>query len=75
MRGYNYQPFNVLLISSLCEECGEADFAKDVANRFCGGMLAHGGVAAVLNSYTGAVPSEWISWTAGAYLLIAQYTE
>lgn len=75
VRGYNYQPFNLLLISSLYDECGEEDFARDVANRFCGEMLEHGGVAAVLNSYTGAVPSEWISWTAGAYLLIARYTE
>ena len=37
--------------------------------------ILHGGVAATLNSYTGAVPSEWVSWTAGAYLLIARYTE
>ncbi|MBQ3879380.1 MAG: hypothetical protein II727_03680, partial [Oscillospiraceae bacterium] len=75
VRGYNYQPFNLLLISSLADECGEKDFAREVANRFCSAMLENGGIAAVLNSYTGAVASEWVSWTAGAYLLIARYTE
>ena len=73
VRGYCYQPFNLLLISGLFD-CGEVELAREAANRFCGAMLENGGIGAVLNAFTGAVPSAWISWTAGAYLLIAAYT-
>ena len=74
VRGYIYQPFNVILISAL-HDMGETEFAADVAHRFCGTMLKHFGLGGTLNTFTGATPGEWVSWTAGAYLLIAGLTE
>ena len=73
VRGYVYQPFNLLLISGLYD-AGEKDFAREVARRFCDTMLEHGGIGAALNTFTAATCSDWISWTAGTYLLIAAYT-
>jgi len=74
VRGFIYQPFNLLLISAL-HDMGETAFASDVAKRFCGAMLSHHGLGGMLNAYTGAAPGEWMTWTAGAYLLIAGMIE
>ena len=74
VRGYIYQPFNVVLISSLYD-CGEKEFAAEVARRFCGALVNGCGIGGSLNTFTGAVPGEWISWNAGAYLLIAAFTK
>ena len=73
VRGFIYHPFNVMLIWGL-KACGEEDFASDVASRYCGAMLKAGNLCQSINSFTGAVPrGEWLSWTAGAYLLIAGF--
>ncbi len=72
VRGFIYQPFNLLLISAL-HDMGETEFASEVAKRFCGTMLARFGLGGMLNTFTGATPGEWMTWTAGAYLLIAGY--
>ena len=74
VRGFIYQPFNLLLISAL-RDMGETAFASDVAKRFCDTMLSHYGLGGMLNAYTGAAPGEWMTWTAGAYLLIAGMIE
>jgi hypothetical protein len=74
VRGFIYHPFNVMLISAL-HDCGEVEFARMVANRYCGAMAEVGNLAGSLNTFTGAALGQWLSWTAGAYLLIAAYTE
>jgi putative isomerase len=74
VRGYIYQPFNLVLISALYD-CGEKEFAQNVARRFCDTMVNHFGLSGTLNSFTGATPGEWLSWNAGAYLLIAGFAK
>jgi len=75
VRGMIYHPFNVVLISALWD-CGEKTFAADVARRYCGEMVRVDSLCQWLNIYDGGIPGDvWISWTAGAYLLIAQYTQ
>jgi putative isomerase len=74
VRGFIYHPFNVMLISAL-HDCGEVEFARMVANRYCGAMADVNNLAGSLNSFTGAIPGQWLSWTAGAYLLIAGFTQ
>jgi len=74
VRGYIYQPFNLILISSLYD-CGEKEFASEVARRFCDTMVDNLGLSGTLNTFTGAVPGEWLSWNAGAYLLIAGFVK
>lgn len=74
VRGFVYHPFNVVLISAL-QDCGEEAFANEVARRYCDAMVSVDNLAGALNTFTGPVVDPWISWTAGAYLLIARFTE
>ena len=74
VRGFVYHPFNVMLISALAD-CGEGEFAKMVARRYCDAMLSVNNLASELNTFTGPVVGEWVSWTAGAYILISRFTE
>lgn len=72
VRGFIYHPFNVVLISGLYN-CGEQDFAREVARRYCGAMLSVNNLAGWINSLTGPECGSWVSWTAGAYILIARF--
>lgn len=74
VRGFIYHPFNVVLISSL-SDCGETELAKKVARRYCDAMLSVDSIASWLNTFSGPQGGEWVSWAAGAYLLIARFTE
>ena len=73
VRGFIYHPFNVMLISALYD-CGEEDFASEVASRYCGAMVKVDNLCQNISTFSGATPGgEWLSWTAGAYLLIAGF--
>ena len=73
VRGMIYHPFNLMLISALYD-CGEKEFAAEAAKRYCGEMLRAGGLCHFMNGFEGGNPGgTLISWTAGAYLLIAGY--
>ena len=72
VRGYIYPPFNILLISAL-DDCGEKEFASMVAKRYCDAVLKGNGLAGSVSTFVGFVNEEWISWSAGAYLLIARF--
>ena len=63
-----------MLISALAD-CGEGEFAKMVARRYCDAMLSVNNLASELNTFTGPVVGEWVSWTAGVYILISRFTE
>jgi putative isomerase len=74
VRGFIYPTFNIMLIDALYN-CGEQEFARTVARRYCDAML-EGGFGGYLNTFTGARQGgrQWITWTTGSYLLIAGYT-
>lgn len=74
VRGMIYHPFQVIMLSSLID-MGEEEFAHMVAKRYCDAMVDGPGLSDGLNAFTGATPGYGISWTAGAYLLIAGMTE
>ena len=72
VRGFIYHPFNVMLISAL-HDIGEVEFASEVAKRYCDTMVEAGDLCQSITSFRPAMPGEYLSWTAGAYLLIAGY--
>ncbi len=72
-RSMIYHPFNLLLISGLYD-CGETDFASEVASRYCGSMADVNTLCQMMNAFDGPLRGgNFITWTSGAYLLIGGY--
>jgi len=69
-RGPIWSPSTLLLIDGI-QKCGEAEFAKEAARRFCN-MVRDNGFAENFNALTGeALRDHAYTWTASVFMILA----